>query len=119
MSSDTIEWADVPQTVENLKTMKTIEVAMAYRSADFNLYGNSVMMLTLAELERRAKKGEQTLYKPYTKERIYQELGMKQYELPNGEIVWEVKWIEAQEVVKLCEKLFSEMEGTESEPKET
>jgi len=64
-------------------------------------------------------KDEQTLYKRWTKERIYQELGMKKYKFFNGEIVWEVKWIEAQEVVKLCEKLFSEMEGTESEPKET
>ena len=56
MNSNTVKWADVPQIVEHLKAMKTIEVAMAYRSADFNLYGNSVMMLTLAELERRAKK---------------------------------------------------------------
>lgn len=58
MSSSTgrINAVDLPQVIENLKSMEIAHVAMAYRSSDFNLYSDSVMMLTLTELKRREKR---------------------------------------------------------------
>lgn len=53
MSQPLVSKEDLPDVIENLRAMKTLDVAAIYRQAEFNLYPNSGMMLAANELARR------------------------------------------------------------------